>query len=73
LQAGIIKPFGRDEKRTWFVLCEAPFGPFRQNKPGPFFVLLAVIVTPSLLAKRIENIATRADMVEKVLAKEDAR
>jgi len=27
-----------DEKGTWFILCEAPFGPFRQNKPGPFFV-----------------------------------
>ncbi len=25
------------EKGTRFNLCEAPFGPFRQIKPGPFF------------------------------------
>jgi len=35
--------------------------------------VLAATVSPSLLAKRIENIAARADMVEKVLAKEDRR
>jgi len=31
-------PKSCNEKGTWFILCEAPFGPFRQNKPGPFFV-----------------------------------
>jgi len=35
----MLKRF-RNEKGTWFILCEAPFGPFRQNKPGPFFVKL---------------------------------
>jgi len=32
------------EKGTWFVLCEAPFGPFRQNKPGPFFFFVAALL-----------------------------
>jgi hypothetical protein len=56
-----------------------PAGAFaiRDVDGQPNFVMvdtmLAVIVTPSLLAKRIENIAARADMVEKVLAKEDTR
>ncbi len=30
---------GRAEKGTRFNLCEAPSGPFRQIKPGPFFGL----------------------------------
>jgi len=38
-----------DEKGTWFVLCEAPFGPFRQNKPGPFFVAFIGLLIPALL------------------------
>jgi hypothetical protein len=56
-----------------------PAGAFglRDVDGQPNFVMvdtmLAAIVTPSLLAKRIENIAARADMVEKVLAKEDRR
>jgi len=33
-----------NEKGTWFILCEAPFGPSRQNRPGPFFAVLLVAV-----------------------------
>jgi len=56
-----------------------PAGAFavRDIDEKPNFVMvdtmLAATVTPSLLAKRIENIAARADMVEKVLAKDDTR
>jgi len=56
-----------------------PAGAFaiRDINGDPNFVMvdtmLAALVTPSLLAKRIENIAARADMVEKVLANEDTR
>ncbi|MBN2474772.1 MAG: hypothetical protein JXB62_09200 [Pirellulales bacterium] len=56
-----------------------PSGAFaiRDVKGKPQFVMvdtmLALSVTPSTLAKHIENIATRADMVEKSLTKEDRR
>lgn len=43
----------------------------------PCFVMvgtmLAALVTPSLLAKRIENIARRADSIERVLTQSDQR
>jgi hypothetical protein len=35
--------------------------------------MLAALVTPAMLARRIEHIARRADSVEKVLSKEDVR
>ncbi len=56
-----------------------PAGAFaiRDIRGKPNFVMvdtmLAESVTPSMLARKIENIATRADMVEKVLAEEDRR
>jgi len=56
-----------------------PAGAFaiRDIRGKPCFVLvdtlLADAVTPGILAKHIENIASRADMVEKALAKEDRR
>jgi len=56
-----------------------PAGAFaiRDIDGRPNFVMvdtmLAESVTPSVLARKIENIASRADMVEKLLAKEDRR
>ena len=56
-----------------------PAGAFaiRDVDGEPNFVLvdtlLARSVTPSILAKKIENIAARADLVEKSLTKEDKR
>ncbi len=56
-----------------------PSGAFaiRDVDGQPNFVMvdtmLAASVTPSALAKHIENIASRADMVEKAIAKEDTR
>jgi len=56
-----------------------PAGAFaiRDIDGKPNFVMvdtmLAESVTPSVLARKIENIASRADMVEKVLAEEDRR
>ena len=56
-----------------------PAGAFaiRDIDGAPNFVMvdtmLAELVTPRLLAKRIENIAARADGVEKSLTKEDRR
>lgn len=56
-----------------------PAGAFAIRDIGgkPNFVMVdtmvAASVTPSALAKKIENIASRADVVEKSLAKEDRR
>lgn len=56
-----------------------PDGAFAIRDIGgkPNFVMvdtmLAELVTPRVLARRIENIATRADAVEKSLTKEDVR
>ena len=56
-----------------------PTGAFAVRDIGgkPHFVMvdtmLAASITPSALAKHIENIATRADMVEKALTKKDRR
>jgi len=56
-----------------------PSGAFaiRDVDGTPNFVMvdtmLAATVTASALAKHIENVATRADMVEKAIAKEDTR
>lgn len=56
-----------------------PAGAFaiRDIDGKPNFVMVdamvADIVTPSALAKKVENIAVRADTVEKVLTKEDRR
>lgn len=56
-----------------------PSGAFaiRDIDEKPNFVMVdtmaAVSVTPSLLAKKVENIASRADSVERVLTKEDRR
>ncbi|MBN2294129.1 MAG: HEAT repeat domain-containing protein [Pirellulales bacterium] len=56
-----------------------PAGAFaiRDIDGAPHFVMvgtmLAELVTPRVLAKRIENIAARADSVEKSLTKEDRR
>ena len=56
-----------------------PAGAFAIRDVGgkPNFVMVdtmaAASVTPSVLAKKIENIATRADLVEKSLTKEDKR
>ncbi len=56
-----------------------PAGAFaiRDIKGQPNFVMvdtmIAAVVTPGALAKKIENIAARADIVEKGLTKEDRR
>ena len=56
-----------------------PAGAFAIRDIGgkPNFVMvdtvLAGMVTPSVLARKIENIASRADIVEKSLTKEDRR
>ena len=56
-----------------------PSGAFAIRDVGgkPHFVMvdtmLAAMVTPSTLAKKIEHIGSRADMVEKALTKEDTR
>ncbi len=56
-----------------------PSGAFAIRDIGdkPNFVMVdtmaAVSVTPSVLAKKIENIASRADSVERALTKEDRR
>jgi len=56
-----------------------PVGAFaiRDIDEEPNFVMVetmaAVSVTPSILAKKVENIGSRADSVERVLTKEDRR
>jgi hypothetical protein len=38
LPAAWLSRNSKNEHGTTYGLCEARFGPFRQNSPGPFFV-----------------------------------